>query len=87
MNDQFDIKSALGYLKKYINTYDRLCDWDHYNEETWLNDILYGLGVSIDGSTFLNADGFEKFREHLFNFILDYNEEFLTDIVEEEKNG
>jgi hypothetical protein len=61
-----DFSSAVEYLKVYIGSYG---EDSNYQVETWIYDILYGLGVSIDSEKYIMADGFKKFKEDLIAFL------------------
>jgi hypothetical protein len=58
---EFDIEKAIDYLQHYVNTYKSQPCYKDYTEETWIEDILYGLGVSVSNE-FMFADGFHKFK-------------------------
>ena len=66
--ESVDMRKALDSLKEYVDTYDQQSDWERYRSETYVNDVLYGLGISISDE-FRYADGFDRFkqvlREHL----------------------
>jgi len=66
--ESVDMRKALDSLKEYVDTYDQQSDWERYRLETYVNDVLYGLGISISDE-FRYADGFDRFkqvlREHL----------------------
>ena len=59
-----DMRKALGSLKEYVDTYDQQSDWERYRSETYVNDVLYGLGISISDE-FRFAEGFDRFKEVL----------------------
>ena len=58
------IKEAVGYLIGYIATYPNQPGYEDYHLETLINDVLYGLGVSISDD-YRCADGFEKWKDRL----------------------
>lgn len=62
------IESAVAYLREFMNTYDQQQGYSDYSDETYINDVLYGLGVSLS-KEYQFAGGFRKFRallkEHL----------------------
>ena len=58
------MKAAVAYLQKYVATYSSQCGFESYSEETYIDDILYGLGVSLDKKNEW-AGGFENFKERL----------------------
>lgn len=56
-----NMSEALEYMKSYIETYSGQIGWENYPKDTWLSDILYGLGVSVDKDEYSYAAGFDKF--------------------------
>lgn len=65
---QVRMRDAVAYLKKYMATYDKQMGYLDYRTETYMEDILYGLGASL-GAEYQFSDGFAKFkavlRKHL----------------------
>lgn len=61
---QFDIELALSTLKHYVNSYDTQLGWKEYTEETFMKDMVYGVGISID-EKYTYKDGFELFLKKL----------------------
>lgn len=62
-----DIQKAIEYMKNYL---------DQYHEgnfplstETWIDDMIYGIGVSINEKEHLFATGFELFKSKLIRHI------------------
>ncbi len=68
-DSNFNIEEALKYFNHYVTTYENQYHWQRYQIETWLDDIIYGLGVSIDPSKFKYNDGFCKFKKLLVNYL------------------
>ena len=58
------VKDAIKYLQPYISSYHKQQGYQDYSIETYINDVLYGLGVSISGR-YEGAPGFRKFQERL----------------------
>lgn len=62
------ITKAVAYLRDFMNTYDQQQGYGDYSDDTYINDVLYGLGVSLS-KEYQFAGGFRKFRallkEHL----------------------
>jgi hypothetical protein len=62
------MERAVAYMKKFMDTYDQQQGYGDYSDETYINDVLYGLGASLSGE-YEFAGGFRKFRalllEHL----------------------
>lgn len=60
-------------LKHYINTYDTQLGYLTYDDTTLVNDLLYGIGIALDEEKFQYADGFQKFKQELVEFLNDQN--------------
>jgi len=59
------VKKIVKYLKEYINTYDNLGGYLDYSDETIIDDILYGLSVSLNRKEHSFHDGYNKFKKML----------------------
>jgi hypothetical protein len=62
----------LEYFKKYVETYDYT---EFKYNETFIKDMIYGIGLAIDGENFEMADGYKRFEEFLLNEIINQNKE------------
>jgi hypothetical protein len=62
--ESVDMKNAVEHLKEYVGTYENQGGWEKYRPETYVDDILYGLGISISDD-FKFAGGFDRFKEIL----------------------
>lgn len=56
---------AWEYIHQYIETYPTQDGWEDYTDEIYIDDLLYGLGVSIDEDKYSYAEGFRKFKDRL----------------------
>lgn len=65
---QTRITEAVKYLRDYMNTYDQQREYADYSDRTYIDDVLYGLGVSLS-TEYQFAGGYRKFKalllEHL----------------------
>ena len=66
--EQQKMKERIDYLKNYINTYDKQIGYLDYSDKTFIDDVLYGLGVAVDDK-FKLANGFNDFKEFLRNYL------------------
>ena len=64
------VKDAAAYLKDYIDKYDSQYNYENYRIETFIHDIVYGLGVSLDDDHQC-AQGYDIFRKKLAAFLKD----------------
>lgn len=62
------MKSVVEHLTKYIVTYKSQPGWEEYSDELFINDILYGLGVSLSDKN-QYATGFTKFKKELLTHL------------------
>ena len=68
--DEFDIDNAIDYLQKYIDTYKSQQGYKKYTLDTYVDDILYGLGVSISSKHYSFLRGFLLFKAKLQEHML-----------------
>ena len=63
------MKAAIAYMQKYMAGYDKQLGCLDYSDATLIDDVLYGLGVALHGTSCSYANGYEawkeKLREHL----------------------
>ena len=59
------MKKAVEYLQEYMGTYDLQMGYLDYSDETLIDDVLYGLGVSLSPDKHQFANGYDKFKERL----------------------
>lgn len=62
------MEEVVSILQKYVATYDQQYGYENYHDETYIDDILYGLGSSLD-ENYKNADGFERFKDFLRDYL------------------
>ena len=63
------VRPAIKYLQDYINTYEKQSGIDNYTVETFVNDIIYGLGMSLDPDAHKWAKGHLEFEGKLREFL------------------
>ena len=59
------IVNAVAYLTNYMTAYDRQREYENYSEKTFIDDVLYGLGMALDVKEHYAAAGYEAFKEKL----------------------
>lgn len=58
------MKRAIESMTEYMATYSGQYACFDYSDDTFIDDVLYGLGVALDKKHEF-ADGFEKFKQVL----------------------
>ena len=56
-------------FQKYVATYHEQECYQDYSDRTFIDDILYGIGVAIEPKAFKYADGFDKWRAELLKHL------------------
>jgi len=59
------MKTAIQDLVDYMATYELQERWLDCSDETFIDDVLYGLGVALDKNEHRWANGFDIFKEKL----------------------
>jgi len=55
-------------LKGYINTYDQQRGYEEYHDDMFIEDILYGLGKSLDDK-YQWVTGYTDFKKRLIKLL------------------
>ncbi len=69
MFEQPNMKEAVKYLVNYMVTYDKQPEYLDYDARIYVDDVLYGLGVSLNKKEFSFARGFQKFKKELKRYL------------------
>lgn len=64
------MREMVSRFQKYVATYSDQAHFEDYSDKTYIDDMLYGLGISIVGpADYTGPGGYErwkqKLREHL----------------------
>ncbi len=60
-------KIDLAYLKDYINSYQ---ESNIASETSFIKDMIYGIGLSIDKEKFKHGRGYSKFENKLLDEVI-----------------
>lgn len=52
-------------FQEYVNTYSNQRGYTEYSDRTFIEDMLYGIGIAVDEDRYKNADGYAEFKEYL----------------------
>jgi hypothetical protein len=61
------MKKAVAYMQDYMTTYSDQYGYEDYTVETYIHDVLYGLGISLGGKP--GATGYDEFKKVLRKFL------------------
>lgn len=62
---QARMQDAVSRLQRYMNTYTEQTGYMDYEDITYINDVLYGLGISLNEEVFSGGHGFARFKQFL----------------------
>ncbi len=63
------MRLMVEYLQRYMTTYDQQVGYENYTDHTFIEDVLYGLGVALNPKEHQFADGFDVWKKKLFEHI------------------
>jgi hypothetical protein len=66
--EQKRMRAVVAKFQAYVATYTEQPSYDTYSDKTFLDDMLYGLGISLQIDTaadYTYASGFDRFKEKL----------------------
>lgn len=59
------MREAVSRLTDYMKTYDQQAGYEDYTDETFINNVLYGLGIALDKDKYFAGQGFDAFKSVL----------------------
>lgn len=59
------MRQAVDRIKHYVDTYDTQPGFLDYSDDTFIKDMLYGIGVALDQRKYAFAPGFDEFKRVL----------------------
>jgi len=63
------MRQIIKSMETYISTYKDQAYYEDYTTETFLNDMLYGIGVAIYPEKYQYSQGFEEWKDELRKFL------------------
>ena len=64
-----EMRQMVKSMETYISTYKDQAYYEDYTTETFLNDMLYGIGVAIYPEKYQYSHGFEEWKDELRKFL------------------
>lgn len=62
------MEEVVANFQHYVATYHKQSGYELYHDDTFIDDILYGLGKSLD-EKYKYRNGFCEFKKFLFEYI------------------
>lgn len=74
MNKRGRMRRMVEIMQDYWDRYPEQTGYTDYSDETFLLDALYGIGLALDYETYYAAQGFDRFKKFLDEFLEDQKE-------------
>jgi len=58
------MKKIVANFQEYVATYTNQVEYESYRDETFIDDMLYGIGIAMD-EKYKFANGFDEWKEVL----------------------
>lgn len=72
------MKKAVAWLTEYMRSYNKQSGYMDYEDKTFVDDVLYGLGVALHGTEVSYASGYEKWKKMLRDHLVEAPNKELT---------
>lgn len=69
IRDEAHMVEVVKSLTDYMKTYPDQSGYESYTAGIFINDILYGLGISLNKDKYEYANGFNEFRFDLIKLL------------------
>ena len=64
------MKKIVSRFQKYVETYSLQQSYCEYSDETFIDDMLYGIGIAIDPNKYKFSTGFDLWKGVLVSRLL-----------------
>lgn len=68
------MRDMVAYMQRYVVNYTQQESYETYSDETFLDDMLYGLGVALNEKEHSHASGYDVFKEKLLKHLKGNND-------------
>lgn len=63
------MRRIVAAMQLYVSTYTEQASYQDYSDETFINDMLYGIGLALDRKEFYSGTGFDRFKKRLCGYL------------------
>ena len=56
-------------FQEYVATYTKQRHYKKYSNETFIDDMLYGIGIAINKKDYRFANGYKKWKQELITHL------------------
>jgi hypothetical protein len=60
-----EMRDIVARFQEYVATYSNQDFFEIYPINTFIEDMIYGVGIAVEPEKFRGSDGYERFREYL----------------------
>jgi hypothetical protein len=69
IRDKEHMVEAVNNLALYMATYNDQVGYESYSAKIFVDDVLYGLGISLDKEKYQYGQGYREFKKDLMAFL------------------
>ena len=80
INQPNGINDSLQVFQNFVGTYHTQAGWEEYNDTTYIEDMLYGLAISLNPK-YKFANGFRVFKYDLIKYLSAQDDVMTLDTV------
>lgn len=59
------MRAVVARFQEYVRTYSDQACYDQYRDSTFIDDMLYGIGIAIEPNKHQAAPGYDAFKTKL----------------------
>lgn len=59
------MRERVENIQGYVATYSDQPGYDEYSDKTYIDDMLYGIGLSMIPADYSGPGGYERFKQYL----------------------
>lgn len=63
------MQRMVAAMQLYVSTYTEQTSYMDYSDETFINDMLYGIALALDRKQFYASTGFDRFKKRLRGYL------------------
>jgi hypothetical protein len=63
------MRERVASIQKYVATYTDQQHYEDYSDKTYIEDMLYGIGLSMIPADYRGPGGYERFKQYLREFL------------------
>lgn len=59
------MRTIVARFQEYVRTYSDQAHYDQYRDQTFMDDMIYGIGIAMEPEKWRQGQGFDAFKAEL----------------------